>query len=347
MLSVKLTRTLLLFSAGLFWAASAQAAPGYHVIKRLPLGGEGGWDRLTLDSEARRLYVPRDSHVLVVDIDADRIAGDIPDTPGVHGVALAPEFGRGFTSNGRENAATIFDLKSLAILGKVKTGQNPDAIVYDSASKRVFVFNKSSRDATVFDARSGASGGVMALDGKPESAAADGQGRLYVNLKDKREVIELDARRLAVTRRVFLGAGVKPTGLGLDPVRRRVFSGCRNQIMTIADMQTGALIATVPIGAGVDGNAYDPETGLAFSANGLDGTLTVVRESEPGKFEVAETVPTQRGARTLALDPKTHYLYLPTAQLSLRPASAPAPEGRRPKPQIVKDTFEILVLGRE
>ena len=331
-----------MFCGLLVGTVSYAADPGYHVIKKLQLGGEGGWDYVTVNSAARRLYVSRSTHVMVVDIDTDKIAGDIADTPGVHGIAIAPELNRGFTSNGRADTATIFDLKTLKVLGQVKTGANPDAILYDPTSKRVFTFNGRSKDATVFEAASGKIAGTIALGGKPEYAAADGKGKVYVNIEDTSEVVEIDSRTLSLTKRCSLKPCEEPTGLGLDAERHRVYSGCHNKVMTVLDTEAGKVIAAVPIGEGVDGNGFDPKTGLAFSANG-EGTLTVVRESSPGKFEVVDTVTTQHGARTMAVDPKTHKIYLPAAQFSPQPASKAG--GSRPRPTMIKDNFTVLVVG--
>jgi len=335
-------KIFLLFFGLVLGSVSYAASSGYHVIKTLPLGGEGGWDMLTVDSDARRLYISRSTHVMVVDIDTDKLIGDIPDTPGVHGIAVAPELNRGFISDGRANTATIFDLKTLKVLGQVKTGTNPDAILYDPASRRVFTFNGSSKDATVFDAISSEVLGTIALSGKPEFSTADGHGKVYVNIEDTSEVVEIDSRKLAVMKRSSLKPCEEPTGMGFDPEHHRVFAGCHNKVMVILDAEAGKVLGTLPIGGGVDGNGFDPGTGLAFSSNG-DGTLTVVRESSPGNFEVAETVTTQRGARTMATDPKTHRIYLPTAQFSQPPASTP--EGSRPRPTMIKDSFAVLVVG--
>jgi DNA-binding beta-propeller fold protein YncE len=337
-------KTFLLLLCGLCLSAVCYAAePGYHVIKKVQLGGEGGWDLLTVDSAARRLYISRSTHVMVVDIDTDKVVGDIPNTSGVHGIAVAPELNRGFTSNGKTNTATIFDLKTLKVLGQVKTGTNPDAILYDPASKRVFAFNGKSHDATVFDAVSGDVVGTVALGGKPELAEADGKGMVFVNLEDKSEVVEIDSAKLVVTKRYSLKPGEEPTGIGVDPEHHRVFSGCNNKLMTVLDTESGKVVATVPVGEGVDGSGFDPAAGLAFSSNG-EGTLTVVRESSPGKFEVAETVPTQRGSRTMAIDPKTHNVYLPAAQFL--PPPAPTPDNPKPRPTMVKDSFVVLVVGK-
>lgn len=332
-----------MFCSLLVCSISYAADPGYHVIKKLQLGGEGGWDYLTVDGAARRLYISRSTHVIVVDIDTDKVVGDIADTPGVHGIAIAPELNRGFTSNGKANTSTIFDLKTLKVLGQVKTGQNPDAILYDPASKRVLTFNGRSKDATVFEAISGKIAGTIALGGKPEFAAADGQGKVYVNIEDTNEVVEIDSLKLSLTKRYSLKPCEEPSGMGLDAEHHRVYSGCHNKVVTILNTETGKVIATMPIGEGVDGNGFDQERGLAFSANG-EGTLTVVRESAPGKFEVAETVTTQHGARTMAIDPKTHNIYLPTAQFS--PQTASAADGSRPRPTMIRDSFAVLVVGK-
>lgn len=316
---------LMMFSLLICTVANA-ADTGYHVTKKLQIGGEGGWDYLTVDDTARRLYISRGSHVMVIDIDADKVIGDIPDTPGVHGIVVAPEFNRGFISNGRANTATIFDLKTLKVIGQVKTGTNPDAILYESASRLVFTFNGRSKDATAFDAVTGKLAGTIALGGKPEFAATDSKGKVYVNIEDMNEVAEIDSWRLAVMRQLPLDTCEEPSGIAFDPEHQRIFSGCHNKVMTILDVKTGKVIATVPIGEGVDGNGFDPGTKLAFSSNG-DGTLTVVRESSPGKYEVAETVTTQRGSRTMAIDLKTHNIYLPAAKFAPPPESTSAIKG--------------------
>jgi DNA-binding beta-propeller fold protein YncE len=336
-------KVFLLFCSLLVSTISYAADQGYHVIKKLQLGGEGSWDYLTVDSAARRLYISRSTHVMVVDIDKDKVVGNIADTPGVHGIAIASELNRGFTSNGKANTATIFDLKTLKVLGQVETGGNPDAILYDPASKRVFTFNGHSKDATVFEAASGEVDSTIALGGKPEFAAADGKGKVYVNIEDTNEVVEIDSLKLSLAKRYSLKPCEEPTGMGLDAEHHRVYSGCHNKVMAILDTETGKVIATVPIGEGVDGNGFDPKMGLAFSSNG-DGTLTEVRESSPGKFEVVETVPTQRGSRTMAIDPKTHNIYLPTAQFS--PQTTSTATGSRPRPTMIKDSFVVLVVGK-
>jgi len=322
---------------------SYAADSGYHIIKRLKVGGEGGWDYLTVDGAARRLYISRSTHVMVMDLDTDKVVGDIPNTPGVHGIAVARELNRGFISNGKADTSTIFDLKTLKVLGEVKTGGNPDAIIYDFVSNKVFTFNGRSHDATVFDAISGKVVHTIPLGGKPEFAVTDGKGKVYVNIEDTNEVVEIDCLKARELRRFSLKPCDEPTGMALDSEHGRVFSGCHNKTMTVLDTKAGNVIATVPIGANVDGNGFDELMGLAFSSNG-DGTLTVVRETSHGKFEVVKTVTTQRGSRTMAIDPVTHYIYLPAAQFSQPEKSTQA--GAKQRPEMVKDSFEVLVVGR-
>ena len=326
-------------------AAPAQSeAAGYRVVKKIPVGGEGFWDYLIVDNEARRLYVSRGTHVMVLDPDAGTVVGDIPNTEGVHGIALVPEVGRGFTSNGRASTVTIFDLKTLKEIAQVKTtGQNPDAIIYDPASRRVFTLNGRGGNSTAIDAGTGTVAGTIELGGKPEFATADGKGRVYVNLEDKSMVVAVDSQQLKVESRWPLAPCEEPSGMAIDREHRRLFVGCHNQMMAVMDADTGRVLATPAIGQGVDANAFDPETQLAFSSNG-DGTLTVVHEDSPDKFTVVGNVQTQRGARTMALDPKTHNIFLVTAEFG--PPPAPTAEHPRPRPTIVPGSFVVLVVGK-
>ncbi|MBZ5515897.1 MAG: YncE family protein [Acidobacteriia bacterium] len=319
-------------------AAPAAGPSGYRVVKTVPVGGDGFWDYLTVDSQARRLYISHATHVAVMDIASDTIVGDIPDTEGVHGMALAPEFGRGFTSNGRANTVTIFDLKTLKTLGTVKTGTNPDAIVFDAVTKRVFTMNGRSHDATAINAADGSVVGTLELGGKPEFAVADGTGSIYVNIEDLSQLVRFDAQKLAILNRWPLAPCEEPSGLAMDLRARRLFAGCRNRMMAVVDAETGKVIATPAIGEGVDANAFDPATNDAFASNG-DGTLTIVHEDSPEKFTVVENVPTKRSARTMALDPKTHRIYLSSADLG------PPAEGQR-RPSIVPGSFAILIVGK-
>jgi len=326
-------------------AAVASATPegGYHLIKKVTLGGEGFWDYLKVDPDGRRLYISRGTHVMVVDADTYAVVGDIPDTQGVHGIAIAADLGRGFTSNGRSNTVTIFDLKTLKVLGTPATDEGPDAIVYDPASKRVFTFNGHGGSTTAIDAATGNVVGTIKLDGRPEFAVPDGKGHIYNNLEDKSLVVEIDTQALKVTQRWPLAPGDSPSGIAMDTQHRRLFSGCHNGMMVVMDADSGKVIATPAIGQGVDANGFDPGTGLAFSSNG-DGTLTVVHEDLPDKFTVVDNVQTQRGARTMALDEKTHNVFLVTAEFEPLPAGTPPSERRRPT--MKPGTFTLLVVGQ-
>jgi DNA-binding beta-propeller fold protein YncE len=332
--------SLALLVAGVALAASG---PGYKVIKTYKVGGEGGWDYLTADAAARRLYISRATHVIVLDLDSGKNVGDIADTPGVHGIALAPELGRGFVSNGREGTVSIFDLKTLVTSSKVKVGDNPDAILYDSATKRVFTFNGKSQDSTAIDATNGKVLGTIKLDGKPEFAASDGKGGVWVNIEDKSELVAIDPNKLEVRTKWPLAPCTEPSGLAIDKKKRRLFVGCDNKMMAVVDADSGKVLATPPIGEGVDATAFDDETGLAFASCG-EGVLTVVREESPDKFSVAENVPTMARARTMALDSKTHNVYVVTAKFG--PAPAPTADNAHPRPPILPDSFVVLVLGK-
>jgi DNA-binding beta-propeller fold protein YncE len=331
----------------LFWllvvSAVMWAASGYHLLKKIPLGGEGGWDYLTFDLDSGRLFIARATHVVVLDPASGKVVGDIPDTPGVHGIALAPGLGRGFISNGRAGTVTIFDLRTLSTIGHVTAGQNPDAIVYDPASKRVFAMNGHSHDETAIDAASGKVAGTIALEGKPEFAVADGRGRIYVNLEDKSQLVALDSQKLAVVARWPLAPCEEPTGLAIDTEHRRLFSGCSNKLMAVVDADSGKVITTLPIGSGVDATGFDPGLQYAYASNG-EGTLTVIHEDAPNKFTVVDNVPTQHGARTMALNPSTHQVYLATADFGPRPPATP--EQPHPRPAILPNTFVVLVMGQ-
>ena len=328
--------------ASLTAVALAATGSGYHVVTTYKVGGDGGWDYLTTDSEARHIYISRGTHVMVVDADSGKIVGDIADTPGVHGIALAPELGRGFTSNGREGTVSIFDLKTLATSSKVKVGDNPDAILYDPATKRVFTFNGRSQDSTAIDAAAGKVLGTIKLDGKPEFAASDAKGMIYVNIEDKSELTAIDPNNLEVKAKWLLAPCTEPSGLSIDRKNRRLYVGCDNKMMAIVDADSGKVLATPAIGEGVDATTFDAETGLGFASCG-EGVLTVVKEESPGKFS-AENVPTQRGARTLALDSKTHNVFVVTAQFGPRPAATT--DNPHPRPPILPDSFVVLVVAK-
>jgi DNA-binding beta-propeller fold protein YncE len=312
----------------------------YKVAHRILLGGEGGWDALTMDAPTHRLFVTHGTKVQVVDVKTYSVVGEIPDTPGVHGVALAPGLHRGFTSNGRDSSVTIFDLSTLAVLGRVKLeARNPDAIEYDPVSKRVFAFNGGSDNASVIDASAGTVVGSVPLDGKPEFAAADGQGRMYVNLEDSSAVLCIDTRTLQVLHRWPLAPGEEPSGLAMDRKHRRLFAGCSNKSLVVLDADNGRVVSVLPIGERVDGVAFDPSRQMVFSSNG-EGTLTVIHEGGPDRYTVLENVPTQAGARTLALDESTGSVYLPTAEFG--PPPPPTADRPHPRGTVVPGTFVIL-----
>ena len=323
-----------------FTAALVAAADGYHVIGKIHIGGEGGWDYATVDSAARRLYLSHATRVVVVDPDAGKVVGEIADTAGVHGIAIAPKLNHGYTSNGRSNNVTVFDLKTLKAVGQIATGQNPDAILYEPSTNKVLTFNGRSKDATVIDASTNAVVATIPLGGKPEFAQTDNKGKIYVNIEDTHEMAEIDARNNTVTKRYNLAGCEEPSGLAFDVRNRRLFSVCANKVMIVSDPDAGAVVATVPIGQGADGAGFDEERGLAFSSNG-EGTVTVVRGSG-SKYAVAETVQTQRGARTMTVDQKTHKLFLPTAEFGATPAVSE--QQPRPRPSIVPGTFMVVVV---
>lgn len=330
---------------GISSSASVAAGPsGYHLIKKIPVGGETGWDYLTFDSHTRRLFISRGTKVMVLDVDSGKVVGEVPNTEGVHGIALAPDLNRGFTSNGRAGTVTIFDLKTFAVIGQAPTGKGPDAIVYDPSSKRVFTMNGGSNNSTAIDAATGNVVGTVALDGRTESAGVDGDGRVYVDIEDKSEIQAIDAQKLAVAATWKIAPCQEPAGLAVDSAHRRLFAGCDNKMMAVVDADSGKVLATPAIGEGVDADGFDPGTGFAFASNGQSGTLTVVHEDAPDKFSVVEDVPTQRGARTMALDTKTHEVFLVTADFGPRPAATP--ENPRPRPPMVPNSFVVLVFGR-
>ncbi len=315
---------------------------GYHVSKKIKLGGDGGWDYLTV--AGRRVYISRGTHVMVVDADTGAVVGDIPNTNGVHGIAIAPDMNKGFISDGRDNNVTIFDVQTLKVLGTVPAGKNPDAIIYDPASKRVFAFNGSSRDATAIDAKTGTVAGTIALGGKPEFAVADEKGHVFVNIEDTSEIVQFNSDKLTVETRWKITPGEEPSGLAMDRTHRRLFSVCANKLMVVMNADNGSVITTLPIGAGTDAAGFDPETGFAFSSNGGDGTVTVAHEDSPDKFAVVENVTTLRRARTMALDASTHQIFTVTAEFGQPPA--PTTEQPRPRPPMVPGSFTLLILSR-
>ena len=326
-----------------FAAAQAPKPAGYHLLKKHVLGGEGGWDYLALEGRSRLLYVTHGAAVEVLNVDTGVKGEPITGLKGVHGVAFAPERGRGYISNGRGNTVTVFDLKTRKVIEEVPvSGQNPDAIMYDAFSGRVFTFNGRTANATAIDAATDKVAGTIDLGGKPEFAVTDGQGTIFVNNEAKSEVIAFDAKALVVKTRWSIAPGEGPSGLAIDLKNKRLFSVC-DKVMVVSDAVNGRVVATVPIGEGPDAVRYDPATGLAFSSNG-DGTMTVVKQESADKYSVLETVKTAPRARTMELDPKTHHVFLVTAEFG--PAPAPTKEQPRPRPTIVPGTFAVLELAK-
>jgi hypothetical protein len=324
-------------------AHAADKSPQYRLLGDIPVGGDTGWDYLSIDADARRLYVTHGTHIAVIDLDAGRVVGDIPDTPGVHGFAIAHDLGRGFSSNGGEAKVSIVDLTSLKTLGKVGTQENPDAILYEPARHEVYAFNGRGHSATVIAAPSGEAVATIALPGKPEFAAADSTaGRVFVNIEDKNEIVAIDAQQHKVAATWPIAPGESASGMAFDPAHHRLFIGCDNNLMLMIDSSNGKVVGSVPIGAGVDANAFDPELQLAFSSNG-EGTLTIAHEDSPQKLTVVQTLKTQLSARTMALDPRTHRIYVAAA--TLLPAPKPAPGAPRHRPPTAPGSFKILVYG--
>jgi DNA-binding beta-propeller fold protein YncE len=315
----------------------AATETNYRQLTRRTLGGEGFWDYLAIDSGARRLYISRWSHVMVVDADSYLLVGDIPEIRGVHGIAIAPEYGKGFITEEEANRITIFDLRTLQKTGAARTGNGPDATIYDPTSERVFVFSADGK-VTAIDAATGAEAGSADLGGSPEFAAYDGHGHIYNNLEDKNQVLQIDAKTLRILNRWPLAPGESPSGMAIDTVHHRLFIGCRNQTLVVMNADSGKVVATIPIGDGVDANRFDPGTQTIFSSNG-DGTLTLVHEDSANAYSVIANVRTQRGARTMELDAKTHRVYLVSAQLGRQPTTPRTP------PPMVPGTFQLLVYG--
>jgi YVTN family beta-propeller protein len=315
---------LITWSAASLTALTASAA-SYHALSQIPIGGAGGFDYLSVDASAHRLYVSHGSKAVVIDLEKQAIVGEISDTPGIHGIAIAPQLHRGFTSNGREAKVSIFDCEDLKTLSKVDTGPNPDAILFEPGQQEVYTFNGGGSSATVIDAKTGSVVTTISLLGKPEFAVADPKaGRVYCNLENKSEIAEIDTKTHQLLHRWPIAPGEEASGMAIDLEHHRLFIGCHNKIMAMVDSTPGKVVATVPIGDGVDANAFDPETQLAFSSNG-EGTVTIAHEDAPDKLTVVQTLKTQRGARTMALDPKTHNIYLAVGS---------------------GDNFKVLVYGR-
>ena len=315
----------------------------YRFRKEIPVGGEGGWDYLSVDEADRRLYVSHGTKVVVIDLEKEAVVGEIADTPGVHGFAPASGLGRGVASNGRENKASIVDLKTLQTLSKVDTGENPDGMLFEPGQQEAYLFNGRGQSATVIQMKSGKVVATIPLPGKPEFAAADPKaGRVYNNIEDKNEVVAIDTKTHQVVNTWPIAPGEEASGMAIDLAHHRLFIGCHNKLMEMIDSANGKVVATVPIGEGVDANAFDSGTQLAFSSCG-DGTVTIAHEDTPEKLTVVQTLKTERGARTMTLDPRTHRIYLASARFE--PTPEPAPGERRQRPKMIPGSFKVLVYG--
>jgi hypothetical protein len=311
--------------------AQAQKTSGYKVSHRVTLGGEGGWDYLTFDSEARRLYVARATRVMVVDVDGGKLVGEIPDTNGVHGVALVHKLGRGVTSNGKADSATIFDLKTLAPIATVKTGAKPDSILFDPFSGLVLAFDGKSNDVTLIDPEKAVVVGTIALPGRPETGASDGKGKVFVNLEDKNMIAEIDVAERRVVASWPLTGCEEPTGLALDTGNRRLFSACHNGTLVVTDADSGRNVQKLAIGNGVDAAAFNKDVGLVFTSN-AEGSVSVIRQEGPDQYTSLANVPTQPGAKTIALDAGKHVVYTV--------ANAPADASGKP------GEFQLIVVEK-
>jgi DNA-binding beta-propeller fold protein YncE len=339
---VFITGATLSLAVSLLLAGFARAIPpapdasGYHIVKKIVTGGTEGWDYITMDSDARLAYIGREDHVDVVNVDSGTVVGKVTGLEGTSGLLPIPEFGRGYAMNGDAGSVVIVDLKTLAKIGTVKAGKDPDSFTYEPVTKRVFVMNSSSANATVVNAKDGTPAGTVALGGQPEAAVSDGKGKVYVNITDKDEIVEVDGQTMKATHRWPLVQGTGPSGLAMDRKNRRLFSACDNQRMVIMDADSGKVIAALRTGAGTDGAGFDPETMNAFAPAGGAGTLTVIHEDSPSSFKVLEEIDTQSGARTMAVDMKTHNVLTVTARHG---------HGATHN-MVLPDTFVVLVVGK-
>jgi len=324
----------------LFSSGNLSAQSGYKVVNQIHLEGDGGWDYLSVDEAAGRLYVSHASMALVADLKTGKQIGKISDTNGIHGIAIAPSLNKGFTINGRDNSVTVFDLKTLAVIENIPvTGKNPDAILFDPFSQKVYTFNGGSSNASVIDPKLSKEIATIQLDGKPEFPQTDGKGIIYVNIEDKSEISVINASTFKVEKSWSIAPGEDPTGLALDNETHRLFSVCGNKLMVISDAVAGKVVTTLPIGEGCDGVAFDPATKRAFSSNGGDGTITVVQEENKDSFKVIETIVTQKGSRTITIDKSTHHLYLSAAEYGV------AAEGSR-RPPMKPGSFMVLDVAQ-
>jgi DNA-binding beta-propeller fold protein YncE len=315
----------------------------YKIVNRIHLPGEGGWDYLSVDEESGRLFLSHATIVQVVDLKAGKLAGTIEDTPGVHGIAIAPDLNKAFISEGRSASVKVINLKTLAFIADVKiTGENPDAIMYDQFSKKVFVFNGRTSNATVMNAVTNEVIGTIPLAGKPEFPVSDGKGKLYVNIEDKSLISVIDVKSMKVEKSWPIAPGEEASGLALDNETHRLFAVCSNKLMMVVDATDGHIVANLPIGEGCDGVKFDPELKRAYSSNG-EGTMTVVQEQDKDNFRVVEHFTTMPGARTLAVDNKTHHIYMPSAEYETAPAATA--DNPRPRRTMKPDSFFVMDIA--
>ena len=336
---------VVVLSACVFAAApaAAQTAPGYGVVRTMLLGGDGGWDYVFVDAGARRAYIARATRFMVVDLESGKLAGEIPDTPGAHGVAVVTALGIGFTSNGRENMSSVFDLKTLKVSEKIKTGEGPDAIVYDPASGNIFTMNGHGKSASVIDPKSRKVVATISLSGKPETPVPDGKGRMYINIEDKNSLAVVDTKANKVVAEWPMAGCDEPSGLDMDQDEGTLFAACGNKLMAIVDAKTGKLIATIPTGDGSDGLAFDPKAKVAVTSNG-EGNMSFVGKRD-GKYVLLENVTTKKGARTIGFDASTGQFLTVTADLG--PAPKPSPENPRGRPQPLPNSFAVIAVGKK
>ena len=334
----------LLILAG--FAIAMRADGAYHLIKKIPIPGDGGWDYVAADSDARRLYVSHDTEIVVLDLDSGAIVGKITGGPDMHGAAIASEFRRGFISESNPGSVVIFDLKTLAKIGEVRVGDDPNGIIYDHLTKRIFTADRGSKRITAIDAKTGTIAGTIEnLGGRTEHLASDEAGHVFLNMQDRNTLLKLDARELKVLETWPTAPCQAPSSMDMDRVHQRIFIGCRGAgMMAVVDATSGKIVATNPIGGGVDAAEFDPKAGLVYFSTGANGMLSIFRQKSPDEYELVQNVPTQLGARTMAVDKKTGNVYVAGAELGPRPA--PTPENPRPRPPVIPGTFSVLVIGR-
>jgi DNA-binding beta-propeller fold protein YncE len=321
-------------------ALFAQSPPSYRITQTYTLGGDGGWDYIVPDPPNHRLFIGRQTRVMVVDEDRGTLLGEVTGIQGAHGTALAPATGHGFATSGNDQSVVMFDLKTFKALGRIPAAEDADAIIYDGASNRVFTLNGDAHSSTVIDPRAGTLITNIPLGGKPEYGAPAGDGKVYANLTDTSEVVEIDAKAATVVRRWSTGSCKQPVSMAIDTVHHRLFSGCRSGVMAISDYQAGKVVATVPIGTGVDGAGFDAASGNAFASN-ADGTLTVIHQDTPDQYRVIENVQTPQGARNMGLDPTNHRVFVVSAKFG------PAPAGGRGRGPVLPGSFALMVIERD